>query len=1151
MQTVLSLIPRYFSRLLPGILLAAMLPAAPVAANDGQPHPSVTLTASPLGAQLVGVPVTLTAAGAGGTGSYEYEFWLKSKNTAGLFVRVQNYSADPTYVLSGLDMLGRNTIRVHIRNQGSAAEYQNRATRSIKFRKLRVVVTSNLPVKVGVGSLVTLTADVPDGLGTYEYRYTLRGPTTGNVETDVRGFSVNPNWDFDTTGAIGKHKITVYARAQGSTVANEGRGRARVKVTKLKVAVTSNPPSPQITETPVTFTASVLNGNGTYEYEFWLNGFATGKVWTLVRGYSVDPNWTWDTTGIIGKHSIRVNARNVGSAAAEEGTKTIKFKVKPFPPPVLGPIIVNAAAPLASGEIPSVNFTAQATGGKGVYEFQFELKGGSTGGAWAVTQSYSAGNSWTWDTLDLFGTHAVRVRVRNEGSPKVYQAQRTTSYQLAGRVIFSSNFDWTFTRFSDASAQGWSYEMVKNNGRSAGGAQIGTTTDQTFSGARSLQCDVPNLDPSTVSREGATQKSMLAYTGHRYPRGDTLTLIAQFYVPSSSSGRVTIYDIEDNKNNNRGVRFQLEDGNVVMNRDKLGIRPYTIRRSVNIPRNRWFEARVELVPGGGTNGHVRMWIDGNKVMDEATATIAAGMQSYTTVQAGITARLNTRYRLYMDNFQIAVGGPAAGSSSTMETATETTTSESELSAATATTDMIALDTAATVEADTSETTDLDSQTTTSAGTGAAVAYYTLDDAAVMPHPSLGVALRGVDAASSGLAAAGGMGVARLDVDWSAVEPVAGQYDWASLDAAVAALQDHDVKPLLTLYSDVAWATRAETADAKNRAPADMATWAAFVGAVVERYDGDGLQDAPSLVDGVQLYQVANEWLYTAHERGGWAASTDDLVAYINAAHDAVKAAHPSATFVLGGIASWNLDALVLHEGLATYTARDVLADGTAISLTAAQAQDPAYADMAAEAYRVLGEARYDFADVHLYGPVNHDAYKMYLVTEHTGMRPVLSTEGGGPSLAYEDYTPAAHFLAVVDRNLTALDAGMPFMQWAGMTADESAGANAMVPLLDSHGDATAGYRAYQFLALVLEDMESVEQLAPGRFLVHRVGGGDLVIAWRTEGADTLTLPSTYASADVLRMQDAAGALYTVEDFTGGNLSLGALPAVVGDLPPGL
>lgn len=77
----------------------------------------------------------------------------------------------------------------------------------------------------------------------------------------------------------------------------------------------------------VTFTASASGGSGTYEYQFLLSGPGTSGT-VVKRSYSQTKTWTWTPTKYdVGVNTITVRARNVGSTASYEASKSCQVTV--------------------------------------------------------------------------------------------------------------------------------------------------------------------------------------------------------------------------------------------------------------------------------------------------------------------------------------------------------------------------------------------------------------------------------------------------------------------------------------------------------------------------------------------------------------------------------------------------------------------------------------------------------------------------------------------------------------------------------------------------------------------------------------------------------------------------------------------------------
>ncbi|TAK00198.1 MAG: hypothetical protein EPO36_09515 [Chloroflexota bacterium] len=131
--------------------------------------------------------------------------------------------------------------------------------------------------------------------------------------------------------------------------------------------------------------------------------------------------------------------------------------------------------------------------------------------------------------------------------------------------------------------------------------------------------------------------------------------------------------------------------------------------------------------------------------------------------------------------------------------------------------------------------------------------------------------------------------------WGNIEPREGERDWAPLDNLVAEYQAAGFLDLqLIISADSPWAARTPKRDPM---PQDryLDAYADFVGAFVERYDGDGSGDAPGLLAPVHEYGIEREFT------GFWPPSAVDYLRLLRTATPAVRAADPEAQVLLVAI----------------------------------------------------------------------------------------------------------------------------------------------------------------------------------------------------------------------------------------------------------
>ena len=157
--------------------------------------------------------------------------------------------------------------------------------------------------------------------------------------------------------------------------------------------------------------------------------------------------------------------------------------------------------------------------------------------------------------------------------------------------------------------------------------------------------------------------------------------------------------------------------------------------------------------------------------------------------------------------------------------------------------------------------------------------------------------------------------ARARVLWAAVEPADTSprtRDWAMSDSLIRTAADQGLELIVAVYKNPAWAATTSCGPV-DLAP--LARYAEFLGEAVERYDGDGDDDAPGSPR-VSHWEIGNEPDFdydvrAAHPEfgdpadgygscfGGDPAAYADLLAI---AYDAVKSADPTARVVFGAVA---------------------------------------------------------------------------------------------------------------------------------------------------------------------------------------------------------------------------------------------------------
>jgi len=147
---------------------------------------------------------------------------------------------------------------------------------------------------------------------------------------------------------------------------------------------------------------------------------------------------------------------------------------------------------------------------------------------------------------------------------------------------------------------------------------------------------------------------------------------------------------------------------------------------------------------------------------------------------------------------------------------------------------------------------------------------------------------------------------RWHIAWSTVEPAntsPQNYHWDSCDASILNAVRAGLHPIVAILTNPDWAATYANGPIDK---VDISEFAEFVGALAERYDGDGWEDAPGspVMDYWEFYNEPDAGDILAAERGAsyWGDFGAEYARMLCAAYPAVKAANPRAQVVLGGLA---------------------------------------------------------------------------------------------------------------------------------------------------------------------------------------------------------------------------------------------------------
>ena len=382
------------------------------------PISEVELSASLLSPQVVGTVVTLTAEAIDSHGDVEYQFRLRGPSTSDAWIVLQDFSPNTMYVWDSAGYIGKNRLQVKARELSSGEVVKTAITFWINDTNAAtsVTLTPSLENPITEGQVVTLTAQGEGGSGNYEFQFRLKGPSEDDQWQVLQDFSADNNIDWDSTQQFGRNRIQVRARNAGSNdlfVKAAQTVWVNTLTAATDVVLDVNLTSPQTVGAVVTLTAQANGGSGNYLYLFRYRGPATDDEWVTLQDFAPNNSIIWDSTGLLGRNRLQVQARNVDTA--DQVVKAAQTMWVNSDNPATGAnLFVGLSSPQAPGI--DVRLGASGEGGSNDYEFQFRVRGSNTDNKWQVLQDFSTQTNIDWSTNGYEGQNRVQVRVRNFGT---------------------------------------------------------------------------------------------------------------------------------------------------------------------------------------------------------------------------------------------------------------------------------------------------------------------------------------------------------------------------------------------------------------------------------------------------------------------------------------------------------------------------------------------------------------------------------------------------------------------------------------------------------------------------------------------------------------------------------------------------------------
>ncbi len=386
---------------------------------------------------------------------------------------------------------------------------------------------------------------------------------------------------------------------------------------------------------------------------------------------------------------------------------------------------------------------------------------------------------------------------------------------------------------------------------------------------------------------------------------------------------------------------------------------------------------------------------------------------------------------------------------------------------------------------------------------------------------LGVTIRGEwgDPRTHALAVDAGTRWVRTSVSWGAHEPVRGQRNLSGLDYFFKSFTDLGLKPIVYITDNPSWAASSKCGPL-DKVP--LQALADFMGALAERYDGDGDYDGDGVMDGSALPRIDYWALYNEPDNqwttgeasafgGCWGRNGQSYAQLMRLVRQAVQRANPNAQVVFSGVAAEKVPCPSTWSCAGQDIFNFNIAGGDFVDavLGYIQANPGEYFDVFDFHYYPAFHGQWDSWGKGILGKAQ---YYQNRLESHGLNKPMICTETGRRSDAGQviDGIPGSdgeQTKYLVKTYVRAMAGGLKSVLWFTLANFDAAGWG----LLDGNYAPKASYTAYQVLSEQIEGahFNSVLPLASGQegyaFLLP--SGENLWVVW---GSGNITIPSTLA-----------------------------------------
>jgi len=372
-------------------------------------------------------------------------------------------------------------------------------------------------------------------------------------------------------------------------------------------------------------------------------------------------------------------------------------------------------------------------------------------------------------------------------------------------------------------------------------------------------------------------------------------------------------------------------------------------------------------------------------------------------------------------------------------------------------------------------------------------------------------------------------VRKAGFKWETVEPKKGIYDYSKLDDVVKVVAKmNNSNLIITLRAINSWGGKTGLSNPGfSGFPTDIEAWKITLRNVVERYDGDGFEDMPGLINPIKYWQIEGEWMWM------WEDTKENYVDFLNISYQIIKASDKNAKVISSGLTAVHLfvlgDELIPNQ---IYTDNFVYNGDLKVPQKAyiENLTDVRYQKSKSKAIYLLssGKDYFDIMDMHSYTsdykilPAQIKWVKNEM-KKNGYDKPLWSLENAGPfyNLSYFCFY-CVQFNEVVKRYVISLKHGIDKLFWSSLVTTIGWSDNFQrLSLIDSSNIKKPAYYTYKIMVEKLNhsDFKNINNISEsgGTFIYEfNKSQSNIFVLWSDIGNKTIDL-SPYLSTQKVKV----------------------------------